>query len=136
MEELKNIYNLESEKQITISSAYMHIDEFIRLCGRLMYTEKKNRGQYRSFGAPQPIVKLGDTSWLNLTHSFARGNDAKIVHSWDAQYKTKESDSLVLHCASLLRTIFASLPRSNERVYSGMQIDRENNDYTNALLSF
>ena len=51
--------------------------------------------------------------------SCARANDANSVRSRDAQCNTEESlwgDSLVLHCTSLLRTIFASLARAYQRL--------------------
>ena len=52
--------------------------------------------------------------------SCARADDAKIVRSRDAQCKTRElpqGNSLVLHCASLLRTIFAPSARAHEHVH-------------------
>ena len=56
----------------------------------------------------------------STTRFFALANDTKIVRSRDAQYNTEElaqGDSSILHCASLLRTLFASLACENERVH-------------------
>ena len=56
----------------------------------------------------------------STTRLFALANDTKIVRSRDAQCNTEESaqgDSSILHCASLLHTIFASLACENERVH-------------------